>query len=68
MRTLISPVPIRIALYGVGGRLVRRIFEGAGSSGLTGLRWNCSMVPPGAYVVRMDAEDAVAQRKIVVLR
>jgi len=69
--TIPRPSPVTLRLYDSRGRLVRSVWNGAVPPGRYTIPWDGRdqsgrMVPPGAYLYRLDAGGVAATRKIVV--
>lgn len=65
--------PAELAIYDVGGRLVRTLRSGSLASGLHEERWDGvddrgSRLPSGVYFARLEWHGTVATRKLVLLR
>lgn len=64
---------VRIDVYNVTGRLVRRIWDAPLTPGLHEIGWDLAdregtLVPSGVYFVRMDADGVTHCRKVAVSR
>jgi len=72
--TLASEGPVRLAVYDVRGRMIRRLVEGEHlTSGAHERIWNGvdeagHLAAPGVYYVRLDAAQSGATRKMLLLR
>jgi hypothetical protein len=70
---LTSDCPVRVAVYDVLGRCVRTITEGTQYAGPHSFTWNGrddrgSRVTNGVYVIRVNAGESSAVRKVVLHR
>jgi hypothetical protein len=68
-----SPQRLRISVYDLEGRLVKRLRDGMLAPGLHDERWDGRdasgrSVASGMYIVRLQAEDAIAAQKIILAR
>jgi len=59
---------VRIVIYDLLGREVRRLVDGNVEAGYRSAVWDAKEVASGIYLVRMEAGDFVAVRKMMVLR
>ena len=71
--TLPTAGSARIALYDVGGRLVRTVADRAFPAGRTALMWDGNdergtPLRPGLYLARFTSGRASVQRRVVVLK
>jgi len=63
--------PVTLELYDLRGRMVRSVWNGTVAPGRYTIPWDGRdqsgrVVPPGAYLYRLDAGGVMATRKIVV--
>ena len=63
-----EPSEVSVAVYDVLGRAVARLTEGRMEAGPHAFLFDAAALPSGVYVVRAVAGDAVATRRITVLR
>lgn len=67
-----TPVPARIELYDVNGRLAARIFDGVLVPGAHSLSWNAASggarTSNGVYFLRFRSGDYQVTRRVVVVR
>ena len=71
--SLMEPATIHLEILDLNGRPVTTLASGYTSQGTHQVQWNCSgidgsHVPPGIYICRLTTADAVATRRIVVIR
>ena len=71
-----DPVGVQVIIYDLGGREVRRLYDAQDSSGPNQVNWdgrndNNVTVPPGLYLIRLEAQtdagDATQMRSIAVV-
>ncbi len=65
--------PVRLAIYGVDGRLVRVLVDGVETAGAHAIAWDGRdgsgrEQPAGVYFFRLAAEDETAARKLLLLK
>lgn len=63
----------QLAVYDVGGRRIRNLYDGIGAAGLTRLEWDglddrSHSVSAGVYFIRLQEGDGRTSEKLVVLR
>jgi len=59
---------VRLAVYDGLGRLVRRVIDGPSAAGRFEAILDAGGLPSGVYLVRLQADGQVANRRIVLLR
>ena len=64
--SLPSDGAVRVAVYDLLGRQVAVLADEARSAGAHTVGWTVGALPPGAYVVRLEAEGREARRVVVV--
>ena len=55
-------------IYSIQGKLVDRLIQGYMNAGKYELTWDASDMPSGVYIVRMEAGEFLASRKIVLMK
>jgi hypothetical protein len=68
-----EPMDVHLAVYDISGRLVTALANGVHAAGQYATAWNGwdregHQVAPGIYVVRLEAGQTSASRKLVMLR
>ena len=71
-----SPVdygPVALAVYDLRGRVVKRLLDTPNDTGDRSARWDGTdergiRLPAGVYFARLEVEEEVATRKVVLLR
>ncbi len=70
---VVAPAPVSLAVYSPSGRRVRVLIDGAVGAGVHRIDWDGRddsghPVPPGLYLLRLDAPDGSRTRRTVLLR
>jgi len=65
--------PVTLAMYDLRGRVVRRLLDTPNDTGDRSARWDGTdergiRLPAGVYFARLEVEEEVATRKVVLLR
>ena len=63
--TLGAPGPVRLVAYDALGRAVAVVVDGPRGAGAHTASFDATALPPGAYVLRLDAEGRTATRTLV---
>ena len=63
---------VKLAIYDLRGRRVRRLLDGFGWAGSSSVSWDCRddagrKLPVGAYFARLDANGTMRVRKLIVV-
>jgi flagellar hook assembly protein FlgD len=61
----------KIEVYNLGGQRVRLLVDGPAEAGSSSVRWDGRgeqgrFLPPGAYFIKLRAEDRIASKKVVL--
>jgi hypothetical protein len=59
---------VNLGVYDLDGRLMGALFDRAVEPGAQTVLWDCSELPSGAYVIRLEAGGVEATQRAVVLR
>jgi hypothetical protein len=59
---------VRLTVYDIAGRVVRRLVDTSAGAGTHTLDWNTAGMPNGVYFYRLEAAGRVATRKVVILQ
>jgi len=59
---------VTLTVYDILGRRVTTLGEGLYSPGPHEIMWNCPACPTGIYILRMNSEGAVQQRKMLLMK
>lgn len=65
---LSKPVPMRLALYDLEGRVVRRLVEGSRSAGFHRVVLTAGDLRSGLYFIRLEATEQMFTKKTVLIR
>lgn len=65
--------PVRLVVYDMAGRVVKRLLEGEQPAGTRIVRWNARneagrLLPPGSYILRLSAGGSVHTRRVQLIR
>lgn len=68
-----EPAPVKLAVFDLGGRLIKRIDAGTMNSGPGSIEWNGTdrrgrRSASGTYVIVMQAGDLLAETKVVLVQ
>ena len=66
--TLPKPSHVRLVVYNITGRVVTTVTEGQYSAGYHTVVWNASNTASGVYFYRLEADNFVASKKMVLLK
>jgi hypothetical protein len=59
---------VRLTVYDIAGRVVRRLVDASAGAGTHTLDWNTAGMPNGVYFYRLEAAGRAATRKMVILQ
>ncbi len=57
---------VQLAVYDVGGRLVRTLLDKSMHAGRQAARWDAGTTPSGVYILRLRADGQSIERKVVI--
>ncbi len=66
--TLPTASNVQLSIYNINGRLIEQIVNGRADSGTHSVVWHAQGLPAGMYFIRMEADNFVQIRKIMMLK
>ena len=59
---------LKISIYDINGRLVKKLYQGSQSMGQHKVIWNAENLSSGVYFLKLKADNKILTKKLILIK